>query len=294
MDVHLRELRYFVAVAEELHFTRAAERLFVSQPALSKQIRALERQLGFSLLQRTPRGVTLTSEGAALLPTAQKLLSLWGEGLEAARYATSAMLVIGLQTAVGRNLQQNALQLFKSRMPYCDVLMRLIGWDDPSAGLTNGSSDVAFIWMPAPDGLATRVLYREPRYVALPVTHPLAERTEISLAELADEAFIALPAAAGALRDFWLGLDVRREVRIAGEATSAEETFEMIASGLGVVLLAEGNAALYERPDVAFRPVSDIPFAELAVAWSPSDRRPVVKAFLECLQPAARREGEQD
>jgi DNA-binding transcriptional LysR family regulator len=89
MDVHGRDLRYFVAVAEELHFTRAAERLYLSQPALSKQIRMLERQLGAELFERDRHGVALTPVGVALLPHARRVLAAWDEGREAAEQAKS-------------------------------------------------------------------------------------------------------------------------------------------------------------------------------------------------------------
>src|SRR4029453_1199656 len=97
-DVHVRDLRYFVTVAEELHFTRAAERLYVSQPALSKQVRALERQLGVELFRRDRRDVALTEAGAALLPHARRVLGAWAEGaaaVEAARAAQRSTLVVG-------------------------------------------------------------------------------------------------------------------------------------------------------------------------------------------------------
>src|SRR3954466_10590918 len=93
-DVHVRDLRYFLAVAEELHFTRAAERLYVSQPALSKQIRALERQLGVELLRRDPRGVLLTEAGQALLPHARQVLAAWAA-------ADRGTLVVGMSTSPG-------------------------------------------------------------------------------------------------------------------------------------------------------------------------------------------------
>ena len=104
MDVHLRNLRYFAAVAEDLHFSRAAERLHVSQPALSKQVRQLERELGFALFRRNRRGVGLTAAGEALLPTVKELLARWEEGLGAAvERATeeSKLLRVGFQTSVG-------------------------------------------------------------------------------------------------------------------------------------------------------------------------------------------------
>lgn len=285
MDVNLRELRYFVAVAEDLNVTRAAERLFVSQPALSKQLRVLERQLGFALFERVHSGVALTRQGEALLPTARDLLERWNAGVETARAAApTGTLVIGMQTAVGRGLQHDALRTFRAKLPGWEVSLRLVGWDDPSGGLADGSSDVAFLWLPVPPGLDTRVLATERRGVALPAQHPLAELEEIPFALLRHEPFIALPVAAGRLRDFWLGLDARDdEPVIAVVANTAEEVFEAVTSGMGVVLIAEGNAALYRRPGMTYRPVADLPQGELAIAWRKGDYRVQVTTFLEAL-----------
>lgn len=286
MDVHLRDLRYFVAVAEDLNMTRAAERLFVSQPALSKQIRVLERQLGFWLFDRVTGGVALTRQGAALLPIARDLLERWRGGVEEARAAApSGTLVIGLQTAVGRGLQQEALRRFRAVMPGWEVSLRLVGWDDPSGGLADGSSDVAFIWLPVPPGLRTHVLATERRGVAMPADHPLAELAEVPFAALRGEPFIALPRAAGPLRDFWLGRDAGDDEPVIGvTANTPEEVFEAVISGLGVVLVAEGNAALYKRPGMAYRPVSGLSPGELAIAWREGDTSPQVRAFIDALR----------
>ncbi|GAA4093164.1 LysR family transcriptional regulator [Nonomuraea soli] len=272
MDVHLRDLRYFVAVAEELNVTRAAERLFVSQPALSKQLRMLERQLGFALFERVHSGMALTQPGAALLPYARETLAGWNAGVEAARAAApSGTLVVGMQTAVGRGIQQEAVRRFRSAMPGWEVSLRLVGWDDPSGGLADGSSDVAFVWLPAVPGITTRVLAVERRWVALAEGHPLAALEEIAFEQLGSEPFIALPASAGPLREFWLG----GPGSIVGvTASTADETFEAITSGLGVALVAEGNAQLYRRPGVVYRPVTGLAPAELAIAWRSEDSRP--------------------
>lgn len=289
MDVHLRDLRYFVTVASELNVTRAAERLFVSQPALSKQLRVLERQLGFALFERVPAGVVLTRRGEALLPVARELLDQWNAGLESARAAApTGTLVIGLQTAVGRGLQQEALRRFRASMPGWEVSLRLVGWDDPSGGLADGSSDVAFIWLPVPAGLRTHVLAREGRGVAMPADHPLAELTEIPFEALLDEPFIALPTSAGPLRDYWLAREFRpREPVIGVTANTPEEVFEAVTSGLGIVLVAEGNAELYQRPGMVFRPVTGLPPGELAIAWRADDKSPQVAAFIDALRQSA-------
>lgn len=289
MDAHLRELRYFVATAEELTVTAAAARLFVSQPALSKQLRALERRLGFDLFVRLPRGLALTDQGSALLPVVRTMLETWDRGYTEARSLSHPQqLIVGMQTAVGRDLQRPAVARFRERAPGWTVSLRLVGWDDPTAGLADGTSDVAFLWLPLGlDDIATRVLVREPRWVALPAGHPLANRDAIPFAELLDEPFVALPAAAGPLRDFWLGLDARTTPpTIAAEATAADEVLELVNAGVGVALIAEGNAHLYKRPGLAFRPVPDLAPSELAVAWRRTDDRAIVHLFIDSINAA--------
>jgi DNA-binding transcriptional LysR family regulator len=281
MDVHLRDLRYFVAVAEELHFTRAAECLHVSQPALSRQIRLLERHLRCDLFVREPRVVRLTAAGEVLLAQARDVLDRWDIGMAAVNQAAvqaRRVLVVGIQTSVGRDLQRRTLAGFAERQPEWRLSLRLCPWDDPAAGLTDGTSDVAFVWLPTPDDpqLVTAVLYREPRWVALPDDHRLAERVTVPWRDLLDEGFIALPPTAGNLREFWLAADQRppdRPPRVVAEAANAEETFELIAAGIGVALLSAGNARIYQRPGVRCVPVPDLPPSELAVARRRDDRR---------------------
>lgn len=286
MDAHLRELRYFVAAAEESTVTAAAARLFVSQPALSKQLRALERRLGFDLFTRQPRGLELTLQGSALLPVARDVLATWDRGYAEARAAAHPhQLVVGMQTAVGRDLQRPAVERFRAALPGWTVSLRLVGWDDPTAGLADGTSDVAFVWLPISFDFARRVLISEPRWVALPFEHPLADRSEIPFELLLDEPFVALPAAAGPLRDFWLAVDARPGPPVvAAEATAADEVLELVTAGVGIALLAEGNTGLYQRPGLVCRPVPDLPPAELAVAWRRTDNRDAVRAFLDSVQ----------
>ncbi|MFF4574347.1 LysR family transcriptional regulator [Streptomyces sp. NPDC001410] len=296
MDVHARDLRYFVAVAEELHFTRAAERLYVSQPALSKQIRALERQLGADLLQRDQHGVALTAAGEALLPHARRVLAAWEEGaaaVEAAKAAQRSTLVVGMSTSPGRGGLLPAIRSrFTAAHPEATARLRQVSWEDPTAGLADGSADVAFVWLPLPDEerYAWTVLAEEPRLVALPDTHPLAARAEIDFADLLDEPFLALPKTAGPLRDYWLALDARagRPPRIGAEIAGAEETYEALVAGLGVCLLAEGNAPLITLGGVTTRPIRGIDPSRYALAWRREDEgRPLVRAYAEACRATA-------
>ncbi len=284
MDVHLRNLRYFVAVAEELHFSRAAERLHVSQPALSKQIRQLERQLRFELFRRDRRRVELTAAGEALLPTARALLAAWEASLrEASARATEEgkLLRVGFQTSVGGGLYQDIAARFVESHPDWRLELRLHDWSDPTSGLLDRSADVAFLWLPtgADDAIEVEPIRSERRFVALPAGHRLARRRALQLADLLDEPFVALPEEAGPLRDYWLAVDERagRPARIGAEAATPDETFEAVASGHGVHLIAEGNAAVYARPGIVYRPVIDLEPCQLAVAWRRDDRRAAVR-----------------
>lgn len=296
MDVHVRDLRYFVAVAEELHFTRAAERLYVSQPALSKQVRALERQLGVELFRRDPQGVTLTAAGTALLPHARRVLDAWSEGsaaLEAARAAARGTLVVGMSTSPGRG---GLLPAIRSRFTatHPDIVLRLrqVSWEDPTAGLADGDADIAFVWLPLPDAgrYGWTVVAEEPRLVALPQTHRLASRAEIDFTDLMDEPFLALPAGAGPLRDYWLALEERggRAPRIGAEIAGTEETYEALVAGLGVCLVATGNAPLITLGGVVTRPVRGLAPSRYALAWRREDaRRPLVRAYAEVCRRVA-------
>jgi DNA-binding transcriptional LysR family regulator len=295
MDAHVRDLRYFVTVADELHFTRAAERLFVSQPALSKQVRMLERQLGAPLFERDRQGVALTPVGTALLPHARQVLAAWDAAWEAAQQAKSrqrATLVVGMSTSPGRGGLLPAIRSrFTAAHPEASVKLHQVSWDDATAGLADGLADVAFVWLPVPDpGRYTWVVVaEEPRLVALPLTHPLAGREVIDFAELLDEPFLALPASAGPLRDYWLALDARdgRPARIGAEITGTDETYEALADGQGICLLAAGNAPLIALEGVITRPVRGLSPSQLALAWRAGDRRPLVLDYARACRQAA-------
>jgi DNA-binding transcriptional LysR family regulator len=293
MDVHLRNLRYFVAVAEEGSVTRAAERLHVSQPALSKQIRLLERDLGFALFSRDNRAISLTTAGEELLGPARDLLAAWSAAVRdttlRAREA-EALLCVGFLTSVAGGLYKDAAAAFTDEHDGWRIALRLHPWSDATAGLLDGSSDVAFVWLPLPEPerLAWRVLREEPRHVALWPDHPLAAKEELSLEDLLDEPFVALPRSAGVARDYWLATAERggRPVKVGAQAGSPDAAFEAVAARQGVVLLAAGNAQRYARPEIVSRPVVDISPSELAVAWRAGDDRAVVRDFVDAARRA--------
>src|SRR5262245_15192504 len=294
MDVHLRNVRYFVAVADEGNFTRAAERLHVSQPALSKQIRLLERDLGFVLFRRDRRTISLTTAGESLVAPARELLECWNAAVrETALRAreAEALLCVGFQTSVAGGLYRDAAATFAGEHDGWRPALRLHPWSDATAGLLDGSSDVAFVWLPLPDPerLAWSVLREEPRHVALWADHPLAEKDELTIEDLLDAPFVALPRSAGVARDYWLATAERagRPVKVGAQAGSPDAAFEAVAARQGVVLLAAGNAERYARPELVSRPVVDLSPCRLAVAWRAGDDRAVVRDFVAAAERAA-------
>jgi DNA-binding transcriptional LysR family regulator len=300
MDVHLRDLRYFVTVADELHFTRAAELLHVSQPSLSKQIRLLERQLGFALFTRDRRTVSLTPSGQALLEPAHELLRSWDKTIAAAtRLARDAagIIHVGFHTSVAGGVYRDTVTAFSRDHHRWTVELQLYPWSEATAGLLTGSSDVAFLWLPVPDQelLGYRVLRTEPRRVAVWQTHPLASQPEVRMADLLDEPFVALPPSAGVLRDYWLAVEDRNQhpIRIGAHADSPDATFEAVAAAQGVALLSAGNAELYARPGIVSIPVTDLAPAQLAIAWRADDSRTIIHEFTQAAENATAHQTEQ-
>lgn len=290
MDVHVRDLRYFVAVAQELSFTRAAQTLYVSQPALSKQFRALERQLRTTLVERDGRSARLTRAGSELLPHAELVLDSWEGAKRALTTASDCTLVIGMHTSPGRGLLPQVRAMIVASCPEVELELRQVAWSDRTAGLSDRSTDAAFVWLPLPQPPYRWVtIAREGRLVALPRDHRLAGQASVSIADLREEPFLALPESAGPLRDYWLAVADRdgHPVRIAAEIKDTEETYEAVASGIGICLLAAGNAPIFDRGEVTMLPVSDLSECELVLAWNESHCPPLLETFANlCAQVA--------
>ncbi|MEM9517297.1 MAG: LysR family transcriptional regulator [Actinomycetota bacterium] len=287
MDVHIRDLRYFVAVAEELHFTRAAERLYVSQPALSRQIAKLETDLRARLLDRDRRNVALTEAGRILLERARMVIDEWDTAQAAVNDAAAsgaAILRVGMQTSIGRGIIGELGEGLAARRPGWTLQLNQVGWDDPTTGLADGTSDVALCWLPVVDSQAFdhHVLGVEPVLLALASEHPFAARPSITFDEMIHIPLVALPPDAGALRDRWLATDRRdTPAPIATTARTADEAMEAVVNGLGAALLSEGNTAIYERPGIAFVPVVDLEPSALALAWRRADERHVIADLVD-------------
>jgi DNA-binding transcriptional LysR family regulator len=290
MDVDTRLLRYFAAVAEEGNLTRAAERLFVSQPALTKQIKQLENLLSVRLFTRSRAGMALTEPGRVLAEQVPALLAGWDRMLRDTKNAASRaerVLRIGYLASAANEATQHIVAEFARLRPDWRAEMRQATWSNPTAGLAAGDVDVALVRLPFPgqDDLRVEALFAEPRWVALPTSHPLATREQISFPDLWDEPFVAAPAETGRWRDFWLATDERdgHPVRIGAVVEQPDDWLSAIANGYGVALAPESATRFYARPGITYRPVNGISPSQIGVAWTHADdANPVIQEFVRC------------
>ncbi|SDR07304.1 LysR family transcriptional regulator [Thermostaphylospora chromogena] len=290
MDVDTRLIRCFLAVADEGTLTRAAERLFVSQPALTKQIRKLEAHLGVRLFTRSRAGMTLTEAGRALAERAPELLAACDRALRETKSAASRaarVVRIGFLASAANEATQDIIARFGRVRPGWRVEMRQATWSDPSAGLAGGEVDAALLRLPFPgqDAFRVEVLFTEPRWVALPAAHPLAARDRLRFSDLWEEPFVAAPAETGRWRDYWLAVDERegRPVRVGATVDQPDDWLQAIANGYGVALAPASAARFYARPGVVYRPVTGVSPSRVGLAWPPAaDADPVVRDFVRC------------
>jgi DNA-binding transcriptional LysR family regulator len=290
MDVDTRLLRYFAAVAAEGNLTRAADRLFVSQPALTRQIKLLESQLGVPLFTRSQAGMTLTAAGQALAGRTPAVLAGWDQALRDTKTAASRaarVLRVGFISSAANEATQQIIAAFACRRPGWRVELQQAAWSDATAGLATGDVDAALLRLPFPgqDDVRCEVLLTEPRWVALPATHPLAACEQISFHQLWDEPFIAAPAETGWWRDYWLATGERQghPVRIGYVTDQPDAWLTAIANGYGIALAPESAGRYYARPGITYRPVTGVSPSQVCVAWPPAnDTNPVVQDFLRC------------
>ncbi|MFF0224479.1 LysR family transcriptional regulator [Streptomyces sp. NPDC004629] len=292
MDVDTRLLRSFVAVADTGSLTRAAERLFLSQPALTKQIKQLETRLGVRLFTRSRAGMTLTEPGRTLAARAPALLADWDRLLRETKGTAdraARVLRVGFMASAANEATQRIVAEFARRRPGWRADMRQSAWSDPTAGLADGDTDVALLRLPFPgqDALRVAVLFSEPRWIALPAGHPFSGRDLIPFRDLWDEPFVAAPPESGAWRDHWLAADEREghPVRIGAVTDRPDDWLGAVANGYGIALAPESAARYYARPGIVYRPVSGVSPSRVAVAWAPADDTdPVVQDFVRsCL-----------
>lgn len=286
--MELRHLRYFVAVAEELHFGRAAERLHIVQPALSKQVLSLEEELGVQLLQRTKRWVRLTEAGRVFYEEARGILEKSQQAVDAARRAARGQigrLAIGFIGPATYSILPMVLRVYRERFP--DVELDLHEWTttEQVKRLNSGFIQVGFVRMPVgDDALVLEPVLREPLMVVLPEEHPLAARDKVPLKTLANEPFILIPRhREPGLHDQYISLCRRAgfSPQVVQEAHRIQTIVGLVASGMGLSF-APASTKNLQRPGVVYRPLKESsPEVEMAIARRREDPSPVLQAFLE-------------
>ncbi len=275
--VTLNQLRYFSIIGRELSFRRAAELLFISQPAISLAVKQLEREIGVQLLVRDTHSVELTEAGKAWLPRIEALLDQADEvvqGMSEWAHGRRGHLRIGYLVGTGSHLLARFLTDYEALHP--DITVEAIEFDfsDPTAGLASDKVDVAIIRPPVELAGIDMVLFEDESWVAcLPRRHRFATRESLSITELLDEPIIAAPESAGSWRDYWIAMDARggRPPNVAGISATYEAEFTAVSRGTGISFTTSGAAQYYHRPGIVFVPIIDREAVHAALAW-PRDR----------------------
>lgn len=291
----LRSLACFLAVAEHLHFGRAAAQLHMTQPALSQRIRALEKQLGVDLFKRDRRHVSLTPAGVAFLEPARIAASQADLAKQAALRAARGdlgTLRLGFTVIAFHQVLPPALNDFRARHP--DVVVELVELNSPmlEASLAAGEVDLGLLHPPlSTPGLSTRPLPDVRYRLALPSDHPLAAGDRIELSQLADQPFIVGARKIGpSIHGRTIAWFASQAIspRIVQEAVPVTALLGLVAAGIGMGLVPEGLAEL-SRPGVAFRDVEpEPPRLPLAAVWQSPSLSPTAERFLESMAESSR------
>ncbi|MEU6724927.1 LysR family transcriptional regulator [Nonomuraea wenchangensis] len=262
-----RELRYFVAVAEELHFGRAAERLGIAQPPLSRAVMRLERRLGVKLLERSSRKVTLTPAGSVLLTEGRTVLAALSAAERRAREAAAdePRLVLATKAGASGELLAKLLDAYAAEPGAVTVDLLLCESQQQQRLLRGGEADAALLHLPfdSTAGFDTEALCTEGQVAVLPAGHPLTARPRLMTAEVA-----ALP---GLPQARWPGPDGSYPEGPGPEVRSLTQLLQMVALGRASVILPESVRANL-RPDLATVPVVDAPPVTTVIAWPPHSR----------------------
>ncbi|MEU8431629.1 LysR family transcriptional regulator [Streptomyces sp. NPDC029216] len=279
--MELRTLRYFVAVAEELHFGRAATRLHMSQPPLSRAIRQLEAELGAVLLARSPTGVTLTPAGTVLLDEARALLGradrLRVRVSAAAGVATLTVGILGDGTDPGVSRLAAA---YRRSHPGIDVRVRDTDLTDPTCGLRAGLVDVVLTRAPFDEtALTVRVLRTDPVGVVLRADDPLARRDRLRLSELGDRSWFRFPDGTDPVwQSYWNG----GRPREGPVVRAVQECLQAVLWNGTVGLAPLGHGARHDLPaELAVVPLTDMAPSRVVAVWNEGDGNPLIRSFVD-------------
>lgn len=287
--MELRHLRYFVAVAEEAHFGRAAKRLQIAQPPLSRQIQALEDEIGVFLFDRSRKRVELTAAGASLLESARRLFAQVDVAIRDAKRASageSGRITIGYPSTLAYSGLPELLRTFRTQKPGVEISLRELPPQEQMNLLRDGQLDIGFVRAPVEDGsLVSERVRREPLVVALPSDHRLTSRKRIALKDLATENFVCFPRARGpGFFDQLMGIfqGAGFTPRIVQE-TPLLDLVSFVAAGFGVAVVPASIRNL-RRAGVAYRPIVGSPTTDLLLVWKEERHDPLVSAFVEVVR----------
>jgi len=289
--MELRQLKYFITVAQELHFGRAAEALHLSQPALSKQIQALENSLDIQLLERTKHWVKLTNAGQKFLETAHRVLHEVEEGIQITRQVADGQrgkVRIGLTEATVFCLAPTILRTYRERYPQVDLILSSGGTEANVEALRTYQIDVGFVYLPIREPtLSLSSLYEEIYVAALPASHPLTKHKQIPLSSLANQPLIFYPRSlAPVLYGSFIKCCEQAGFvpHIVQEAELAQTRLGLAAAGAGIAFVLADMQNLNAK-GVVYRPlIGDFPRLKLAIAWRQTESSPVVCEFVKVLK----------
>ncbi len=290
-NIELRHLKYFLAVAEELNFGRAAERLNITQPSLSRQIQNLEKELDTILFERNQRQIRLTTPGQIFLTEVEQILARFDQGirvLERASRGEIGQLTVGFQGSSVYDVIPLSIKAFRDRFPGVEVIMQPMETSLQVIAIAENNLDVGFVIPPITDAnLQVEILLQEPLVLALPENHPLAVESEISITALANEPLIL------ASRDRGCGLheqifDVYQTAGLRPNVVCAAREMQVmlgfVAAGIGISLLPS-HVKNFQRTGVIYRQlIPEAPIAGLGIAWKSNNPTPVLSAFLEIIR----------
>jgi DNA-binding transcriptional LysR family regulator len=285
--MELRHLRYFVAVARERHFRRAAENLGISQPPLSQQIRALEDELGVQLLLRSGRRVELTSAGTVFLARAERLLDAVEQAVADARRAQQGMLgklAVGFIGSAAYSILPWILSSFRARVPDVELELVQLGTAEQVRALNEGRIDVAIVRPPVGDArLTVQTVYSEKFVVAMRTSHRLATQRKVALRALAGEDFILFPPQPGMMFFNMVHALCERAgfvPRVVQTATPMQTVIGLVSAGIGITIVPQSVRQVH-APDVVYLDVADRRArADIALAWRKSDASDVLRVFV--------------
>ena len=296
--MELRHLRYFVAVAEELHFGRAAKRLRIAQPPLSRQIRDLEREIGTPLFDRTARGVELTPAGSAFLPEARLTLAqaerAQRTAQRAARGETGRLRVGFVEAATHSGILPNVLSFFRMHLPSIGLSLFEMDALQQSEALRDGRIDLGLLHnapLDADRWLRVEAVYTDPVMLAVHSAHRLAGRARFVLADLAEESFalFSRPVAPSVYDHIIARCRAAGfSPRVVQEAAGWHTLVSLVGAGVGIALIPR-SLRQFKQEDVAYRSVQDLSVEmELSAVWKRGDRSPVRERFVTALRAVGR------